>query len=619
VLRSNRLSYGPFTEKFERQFARLHGCRFGIMTNSGTSALQIALSALKEMNGWADGDEVIVPALTFVATANVVLHNRMTPVFVDVERDYYGLDPDLLEAKITPRTRAVIPVHLFGMPCALAPIMEIARRRGLKVIEDSCETMFARYGGKWVGSFGEIGCFSTYVAHLIVTGVGGLCTTDHPDLAIKLRSLMNHGRDSIYISIDDDENKTSEELKTVVARRFSFISVGYSFRVTEMEAAIGLAQLEKWEEMIAHRRANARYLIAGLSDLADRIQLPRLRPDAEHSFMMFPVVLRQGGKEEMVNYLEQNGVETRDMLPLINQPAYRKLFPINDRDYPAADWINRSGFYIGCHQDLTTVDLDYVIDLFHRRLLTPSAGGKQLKKSTLVILTRNSLASSEQLGESLPLEFVDQCLVIDRGSTDGTVEFWEKRRLPVHRLPAGQNRAAFSLALRIAEGEYVVFFELDGSEDPAAIARSLYLLDKGYDLVIASRLMPGGEKSDANRRLPFRGLGNRVFTLLANVLFNGNLTDALTPFRGVRKDKLEGLGLDAAEWGLPYQMSIRALKSNLKITEIPTRENTIPRRDTIAAIFLSIFHLLGLAVRELAIGRKYQRILPPRRHGLLEK
>ncbi|MCX6347946.1 MAG: aminotransferase class I/II-fold pyridoxal phosphate-dependent enzyme [Candidatus Aureabacteria bacterium] len=522
VLRSNRLSYGPFTEKFERQFARLHGCRFGIMTNSGTSALQIALAALKEMNGWADGDEVIVPALTFVATANVVFHNRMTPIFVDVEKDCYGLDPDLLEAKITPRTRAFIPVHLFGMPCALAPIMEIARRRGLKVIEDSCETMFARYQGKWVGSFGEIGCFSTYVAHLIVTGVGGLCTTDDPDVAIKLRSLMNHGRDSNYISIDDDENKTSEELKTVVARRFSFISVGHSFRVTEMEAAIGLAQLEKWEEMITPRRANARYLIAGLSDLADRVQLPRLRPDAEHSFMMF-------------------------------------------------------------------------------------------------LLTRNSLASSEQLGESLPLEFVDQCLVIDRGSTDGTVEFWEKRRLPVHRLPAGRDRAAFSLALRIAEGEYVVFFELDGSEDPAAIARSLYLLDKGYDLVIASRLMPGGKKSDANRRLPFRGLGNRVFTLLANVLFNGNLTDALTPFRGVRKDKLEGLGLDAAEWGIPYQMSIRALKSNLKITEIPTRENTIPRRDNVAAIFLSIFHILGLVVRELMIGRKYQRILPPRRHGLLEK
>ncbi|MGH7177937.1 MAG: DegT/DnrJ/EryC1/StrS family aminotransferase, partial [Tepidisphaeraceae bacterium] len=253
ALNNNRLSYGPMMQRFEAEFARQHNCRFGIMSNSGTSALQVALQALKEAHGWQDGDEVIVPAVTFVATANVVLHNRMLPVLVDVEPRYYELDPNLLEAGITPRTRAIIPVHLFGHPADMDPIRAIAERHSLKLIEDSCETMFASYNGQRVGSLGDIGCFSTYVAHLLVTGVGGMNTTNDPEYAIRLRSLINHGRDSIYISIDDDNDISGDELRMVIARRFKFINVGHSYRATEMEAAVGLAQLEDWEPMIAAR------------------------------------------------------------------------------------------------------------------------------------------------------------------------------------------------------------------------------------------------------------------------------------------------------------------------------------------------------------------------------
>ena len=179
VLSRNRLSYGPMTESFERQFAAIHGCRFASMTNSGTSALHVALGALKEIHGWEDGDEVIVPAVTFVATPNVVLHNRMTPVLVDVEREFYGIDPNLIESAITERTRAIIPVHVFGQACDMDPVLELAKRHDLKVIEDSCECMFARYKGRSVGSLGDIGCFSTYVAHLLTTCL--LYTSDAAD------------------------------------------------------------------------------------------------------------------------------------------------------------------------------------------------------------------------------------------------------------------------------------------------------------------------------------------------------------------------------------------------------------------------------------------------------
>lgn len=365
VIASNRLSYGPFSQKFEQGFARAHDCRFAVFCNSGTSALHIALAALKERHGWEDGDEVIVPAVTFVATSNVVLHNGLRPVFVDVDPKTYNLDPALIEAKLTRRARAVLPVHLMGLPCDMDAILEIAGRRGLKVIEDSCETTFASYRNRKVGSFGDIGCFSTYVAHYIVTGVGGLATTNDPDLAVRLRSLMNHGRDSIYMKIDDDRGVSKERLHEIVAKRFSFVSLGHSFRSTEFEAALGLAQLEAGEKIIRARKANARILLEGLGDLSDRIQLAHVPEDRDHMFMMFPIVLRGEEKTDLVRYLEERRIETRDILPLINQPVYRKLYGDLEPKYPTARWINRNGFYIGCHQYLTRRELDYVIDTFH--------------------------------------------------------------------------------------------------------------------------------------------------------------------------------------------------------------------------------------------------------------
>jgi len=177
VLDSSRLSHGPFSQRFESLFAREHDCQFACFLNSGTSALHIALAVLKERHGWRDGDEVLVPAVTFISTANIVIYNGMRPVFVDVDLRTYNMDPAQMEKKISGRTRAVIPVHLFGLPAQMDAIMEVANRRGLRLIEDSCETMFATCDGKKVGSFGDIGCFSTYVAHILVTGVGGFCTT----------------------------------------------------------------------------------------------------------------------------------------------------------------------------------------------------------------------------------------------------------------------------------------------------------------------------------------------------------------------------------------------------------------------------------------------------------
>lgn len=366
VLNKNRLSYGEYTQRFEQEFARLHDRRYAIFCNSGTSALQVAVHALKEQHQWKPGDEILVPAVTFVASSNVVLQNGLKPVFVDVEPDHVGIDPAQLSKHLTRRTRAIMPVHLFGQPCDMDPIMAFANSNDLRVIEDSCETMFVHYKGRPTGSWGEVACFSSYVAHLIVTGVGGFATTNDENLAMLMKSLMNHGRDNIYLSIDDDDTQDKDVLKQMVARRFAFIHVGYSYRATEMEAALGVGELARYQDILRRRQENASYLTGGLADLTRYLQLPSVRNDTEHAWMMYPIMVKDGvDREGLLLQLEMAGIETRHLMPLINQPVYRKLFGDLEPLYPVAARINRRGFAIGCHQGLQRRDLEHIVAAFH--------------------------------------------------------------------------------------------------------------------------------------------------------------------------------------------------------------------------------------------------------------
>lgn len=364
VLAENRLSAGRFTKQFENSFAALHDCKHGIFMNSGTSALQVALAALKENYGYRDGDEVLVPATTFIATSNIVIQNGMKPVFVDVDPETFNMNPGEISDALTARTRCIIPVHLFGLPADMRTIMLLAKSNKLQVIEDSCETMFASQHGRRVGGFGDIACFSTYVAHLIVGGVGGVVTTSNDRLAEICRSLMAHGRDNIYTNIDHDDSDNADLRRQMIERRYSFERVGYSYRCTELEAAIALSELEQWETNIGRRRGHAQKLSSLLQDLPE-LQLPVIPSDSTHSFMMYPMVLRRGDREDLLMYLEERGIETRYLFPLLSQPIYRKMFPGLEHDFPVAQHLAKQGFFIGMHQGLNDYDIDYISDVIH--------------------------------------------------------------------------------------------------------------------------------------------------------------------------------------------------------------------------------------------------------------
>jgi CDP-6-deoxy-D-xylo-4-hexulose-3-dehydrase len=363
VLQSGRISYGQNSKRFEREFAALHDCKYGILSNSGTSSLHVALQALKETFCWEDGDEVIVPASTFVATVNVVLHNNLKPVFVDIEALTYGMDPDLLEAAITPRTRCVIPVHLYGQSCRMQDIYRVVDRHPIEVIEDSCEATFVSHQGKKVGSMGAIGCFSFYNAHLLTTGVGGMCTTNEDYLAAKIRSLVNHGLDIRELNTDENFSPRPNP-----GRSFRFTHAGHSYRITELEAAIGLAQLDTHQEMLHVRRRNAAHLTARLTGLnahcGAKLTLPQVGDGNDHAWMMYPIVLDpvHMPKEKFAAYLNAAGIETRDMMPVTNQPIYKGM--VNPDAFPISKWTNDCGIYIGCHQGLIPSDIEYVAQVF---------------------------------------------------------------------------------------------------------------------------------------------------------------------------------------------------------------------------------------------------------------
>jgi perosamine synthetase len=330
-------SNGRFIVEFERAFAAYCGVKHAIATNNGTSALHLALVAL----GLEPGDEVIVPTLTYIASANAVRYCNAKPVFVDNDLHTFNMDPDEVVAKITPSTKGIMPVHLYGHPVDLDPILKIARDHGLFVIEDAAEAVGAKYKGRTVGGHGACATFSFFGNKIITTGEGGMITTNDDDLAEKLRLFRGQGMDP--------------------KRRYWFPVVGYNYRMTNIAAAIGLAQLERIDAHLQRRQAVAEGYHQRLTHLTDRVALPITENWAQHAFWMYTIRLQDSvgkDRDRVIDDLEAHDIETRPVFyPMHVLPPYRED---GQGPFPRAELCGARGINLPTHGRLTEHDMNRI-------------------------------------------------------------------------------------------------------------------------------------------------------------------------------------------------------------------------------------------------------------------
>jgi perosamine synthetase len=335
VLKSGMLAQGEAVKRFEDEFAAYLGVKNAIAVNNGTVALDLAVKAL----GLEPGSEIITPAFTFIATANCALYQGLRPVFADVDERTFNIDPDDLQEKITPRTRAVIGVHLYGQPFQLSAVQDICQDKNIALVEDCAQAHGAEWKGKKVGSFAT-GCFSFYPTKNMTTGEGGMITTDDDALAARLRLLRSHG----------DSGK------------YNHITIGYNYRMMNLQGALGLVQLRRLEEFTAKRISNARFLDDNIR--VKGISTPFRMDSVRHVYHQYVVRVEDdfpASRHRLMEYLQARGVGSAIHYPraVYQQPVYRDM-GYTDVSCPVAEDVSRRVMSLPVHPALAADDLQYI-------------------------------------------------------------------------------------------------------------------------------------------------------------------------------------------------------------------------------------------------------------------
>ncbi len=342
VLRSGVLSIGSKIDEFEKRFAELAGAPYACAVSNGTAGLHLALIAC----GIKEGDEVITSPFSFIASANAILYVGAKPVFADVDPLTFNIDPKEVEKKITPKTRAILPVHIFGQSCDMEPIMKLALRHNLKVVEDACESVSAEHKNKKVGTFGDVSVFSFYPNKQMTTGEGGIIVTGDKKIDGLCRSLRNQGR--------------SENMQWLDHER-----LGYNYRMHEMSAAVGIVQLKKLSKIIEERRKISALYDAELKKHADLIGAPQIHPHNTHSWFVYVARILNPAvdRNKVIEKLAEIGIATKPYLPSIHLfDFYRKSFGFKPGDFPVSEAISNSSIALPFYIGLEKSDVAYICD-----------------------------------------------------------------------------------------------------------------------------------------------------------------------------------------------------------------------------------------------------------------
>jgi perosamine synthetase len=340
VLRSNRLSIGPFIKQLERDFAGYIGTKYAVAVTNGTSGLHLCMRAA----GLAEGDEVITTPFSFIASANCILYERATPVFVDIDEASLNIDPALVARAITARTRAMLPVHVFGQPCAMDELQAVCRDRNLVLVEDACEAVGAEYKGRKVGTFGKAAVFSFYPNKAMTLGEGAVVATDDPHWAELMQSLRNQGRS------DGGTGYFSDRL-------------GYNYRLDEMSAALGVAQLERLDRLLAQRQAVATRYSEMLRRVPGVTVKSAVSSTTRMSWFVFVIHLDPRiDRDRVIEQLEARGIPSRVYFtPIHLEPYYRQRFGFKPGDFPVAERVAASILALPFHTNLSDAEMDEVV------------------------------------------------------------------------------------------------------------------------------------------------------------------------------------------------------------------------------------------------------------------
>jgi perosamine synthetase len=344
VLRSGRLALGPKTTEFERLVANYVGVKHAVAVSSGTAALHLLVRAL----GLGPGDEVLVPSFTFAASVNAILFEGATPVFVDIEPETYNLDPEDLARKVTPCTRAIMAVDIFGHPAEWDAILDIATRHGLHVIDDSCEALGAEYKGRKVGQFGDAAAFAFYPNKQMTIGEGGIIVTDSDQIAQQARSMRNQGRGQMGAWLIHER-------------------LGYNYRVDEMSAALGVSQFKRLETFLAKRTRVAQMYMERLEGI-DRVHPPVVKPHVRMSWFVYVVTLAEGlEREAVMQAMAEKGVPTRGYFaPIHTQPYILERFGDLAGRLPVTESVARRTIALPFHNNLGEAAVDFVCQVLRQ-------------------------------------------------------------------------------------------------------------------------------------------------------------------------------------------------------------------------------------------------------------
>lgn len=374
------LTAGRYADEFESGFAEYFGLSDAILVNSGSSANLVALTTLTSpMLGekrLRPGDEVITAAAGFPTTVAPIVQNGLVPVFVDVEIGTYNVLPSQVEEALSPKTRAIFLAHTMGNPFDLASIMDLAQKNGLWVIEDNCDALGSRYQDRLTGTFGNIASTSFYPAHHITMGEGGCVVTDSEDMARIARSFRDWGRDC-YCS--GGENNTCGKRFTQqfgslpygYDHKYVYSHIGYNLKVTDMQAAVGVAQLEKLDGFTEKRKANFETIYSGLKRYEEHLILPEATPESDPSWFGFLISIRPGAgftRNDLTGHLEQNGIETRNLFSgnLTRQPAYINIRKRQVGELTNTDFVMNNTFFVGVFPGLDAPRIEYMLDCFDK-------------------------------------------------------------------------------------------------------------------------------------------------------------------------------------------------------------------------------------------------------------